>query len=72
MQVRTEDEDADGWTCFRILVMSVVVMILIVFGLRANVSGAHGGSRQECQLFTSSERTIVEFHAWQLIKHNPR
>ena len=31
-----------------------------------------GGARDGCRLCTPSQQSIVEFHAWQLLKYNPR
>ena len=35
-------------------------------------SGSQGGMRQQSRLFPRAVQEIVEYHAWQLIKHKPR
>jgi hypothetical protein len=34
--------------------------------------GEHGGLRRESCRFISSAQAVVEFHAWQMIVHDPK
>jgi hypothetical protein len=35
-------------------------------------AGLHGGAREACRTFTAADQDIIEFHAWQILKHDPR
>ena len=36
------------------------------------VSGPHGGARDGNRLFTRTMQQIVEFHAWQVLRYDPK
>ncbi len=34
--------------------------------------GLHGGARDASRAFSNADQDIIEFHAWQILKHDPR
>jgi hypothetical protein len=34
--------------------------------------GGHGGARDACRLMPRTVQNLVEFHAWQVLKYDPR
>ncbi len=61
-----------GWLIWLACICLACAYLWCVSHMPCCCVGDHGGSRRECHTFATAAQAVVEFHAWQLIQHDPR